>query len=122
MTHHHRRCKGNYGAMLLGSIMALGFLLALLGIALAGVRNSVKFRELAELKTEALLHAVNTIEALKVDENPVASSRKEGRCIVRWNVQEFTPSTFLLEVLVEKENGQRILVLRTLRKKRIHAP
>lgn len=121
MIHHHHYRKDR-GAVLLDAILALFFLSLLFGIAFVTVREFAKLRESVKARTEALIHAVNVMEALKIVEYPVPSLREEEGFVVRWNVQEFTPATFLLEVSVENEKGRRILSLRTLRKKGISTP
>lgn len=121
MIRHRRQCKGQSGAALLIAVLALCFLSALFGIAFATVQTFTRLRKSVEIQMEALMHAVNTVEALKVEEHPVSSFQRKGNLTVRWNVQEFTPTTLLIEVLVENEKGQQILSFRTLRKKRIPA-
>lgn len=121
MIHHRRQCKGQSGATLLVAVLALCLLSALFGIAFATVQTFTRLRESVETRMEALVLAVNTMEALKVEEHPVSSFQREDNLVVRWNVQEFTSTTLLVEVLVENERGQQILSLRTLRKKRISA-
>lgn len=121
MIRHRHQCKGHSGATLLVAVLALSFLSALFGIAFATVQVFARLRESAEVQVEALMYAVNAMEVLKTEERPVSSFQKEGNLTVRWSVQEFTPTTLLLEVAVEDERGRQVLSLRTLRKKRISA-
>ncbi|WP_406613804.1 hypothetical protein [Candidatus Caldatribacterium sp.] len=122
MIRLHHRCKGQGGATLLVALLALCFLSILFGIAFAVIQTFARLQGLTKIRAEALVFAINTMEMLKTVEYPVSSFRKEGNLVVRWGVQEFTPTTFLLEVSVENEQGRRFLSLRTLRRKRFLAP
>ncbi|MCS7241456.1 MAG: hypothetical protein NZ706_02055 [Candidatus Caldatribacterium sp.] len=107
---------------MLVALLALCFLSILFGIAFAVIQTFARLQGLTKIRAEALVFAINTMEMLKTVEYPVSSFRKEGNLVVRWGVQEFTPTTFLLEVSVENEQGRRFLSLRTLRRKRFLAP
>ncbi len=119
---HHHQCRKNGGAVLLDAILALFFLSLLFGVAFVTIQEFAKLQESVRTRTEALIHAVNVMEALKIAEYPVPSLREEEGFVVRWNVQEFTPATFLLEVSVENKKGRQILLFRTLRRKGISTP
>lgn len=118
----HHRYRRDRGTVLVGVLLALWVFSLLIGIAFSMVHMLPKFRETLGMRMEALLQAVNTMETLKREAHPVSSFREEGRYIVRWNVQEFTPTTFLLEVSVEDKKGRVLLTLRTLRRKGLPAP
>lgn len=118
MTHR----RNDSGATFVGIVVSLSLLSLLVSVALLEVRTLSVLRVSAELKTQALMLAVNTMESIKGTGYPPPSPGETSGLIVQWDIREFSPTTLLCEVTVTKEDGGEILALRTLKKRGIPAP
>ncbi|MGQ9622599.1 MAG: hypothetical protein ACUVTO_04045 [Candidatus Caldatribacteriaceae bacterium] len=102
-------------------IMVLGLFPLFLMLIAGGVQTVCALRDTANLKVQALSLAISTMESIKGGESPPSREEREG-LVISWHTEEFKPSLLLLEVSVAKDDGQEILTLRTLRKRRILSP
>ncbi|WP_427365889.1 hypothetical protein [Candidatus Caldatribacterium saccharofermentans] len=116
------RRRNDSGATFVGIAVSLSLLALLVGVVLLEVRILLVVRASAELKTQALMLAVNTMESIKSTGCPPSPPGGTDGLIVRWDVREFSPRTVLCEVVVTREDGGEIFALRTLRKRGISAP
>lgn len=105
------------GFVLLNVLIAV-FIFSLLMLAMGQEINLItKIQTSTNIKTEALIAAVNTMEELKREEFPASGSEEKERFIIESQVREFSPKIYELTVTLEEKNGKEILSLQTLREK-----
>jgi len=111
--------KNDEGFILISVLIALG-IFSLLVLAIGQEINLMgKVERSSALKAKALVDAVNTMEALKQEENPASGSEEKEGFMIESKVEEFSSQIYELKikVTVEDKNGKEILSLQTLREK-----
>ena len=109
--------KNDEGFVLIDILIAL-CIFSLLTLAMGQETNLIaKVQRSSTTKIKALVNAVNIMEELKNEKNPVSEKTEKEEFIIESQVKEFSPKIYELKVIVEDKNGKEILSLQTLREK-----